>query len=610
MAAYTSAQSGDFNDTATWGGGGYPSTAGDTFTIAIGHTVNYNVSSTAEMGASTINGVLQFSTSMNTKLCLGNVSLTINSGGELHIGTSGNPIDKAYTAELLFNTTSDNSFGVACQSGGKYSIYGDSAYCSSWKTALADDAENTDGDVYIKTVDDMSTVWHIGDEITIKVEKQGDSTSHTDAVKLATIVGFSGTTIELDISITATTGVGSAWAAPVVNVTRNVKIGKVGASVAIGNYNTSRPFFVDAGTTNPSDSAMANMMFTGMYRITVSYITMTNVIVRNSYRGFEACTGMAVSGFSYSNSISIYACVDSVCTAELYANYYAIQSGRNNSFSGDIYACYTVLTGYFHTISGNVFGNYYSFYGAVFCKVLGYIYFNAIAVNSCVNSSFFCVFGYDSSENSCANTTDFRIDSQVFAYLFNCKNPSSGFTLSRNVLGNMMRIRSEHNNRVLNSHVTYENFGDIIKTPCDGAGTSPSVDPDGGSLDCIEVSNLQSNLGKCQPLAIFDHHTYRIWATASVSKTYTFKIQSIFTNTLAATEIFLEGEYLNSATDGSLGTSVSTGTIAPRSSTSDWSQVLSVTINPSQTGWVTLQLKLNKYESGKKIYVWPKVTIA
>jgi len=33
MAAYTSTQSGNFNAAATWGGGGYPSANGYTFTV-------------------------------------------------------------------------------------------------------------------------------------------------------------------------------------------------------------------------------------------------------------------------------------------------------------------------------------------------------------------------------------------------------------------------------------------------------------------------------------------------------------------------------------------------------------------------------------------------
>ena len=68
MAAYTSTQSGDWNNVATWGGGGYPSIAGDTATIASGHTVTYNVSSAIELGDISITGILSFSTAMNTKL--------------------------------------------------------------------------------------------------------------------------------------------------------------------------------------------------------------------------------------------------------------------------------------------------------------------------------------------------------------------------------------------------------------------------------------------------------------------------------------------------------------------------------------------------------------
>ena len=50
MASYTSTQSGNFNDAATWGGGGFPNANADTFTITNGHTVVYNVSGTISDG--------------------------------------------------------------------------------------------------------------------------------------------------------------------------------------------------------------------------------------------------------------------------------------------------------------------------------------------------------------------------------------------------------------------------------------------------------------------------------------------------------------------------------------------------------------------------------
>jgi hypothetical protein len=50
MAAYTSTQSGDFNAVATWGGGGYPDTDGDTFNIVSPHVVTYTNTTTVATG--------------------------------------------------------------------------------------------------------------------------------------------------------------------------------------------------------------------------------------------------------------------------------------------------------------------------------------------------------------------------------------------------------------------------------------------------------------------------------------------------------------------------------------------------------------------------------
>ena len=138
MAAFTSAATGDWNASATWGktgappvkGTDYPGTAGDTFTITAGHTVTYNVSETNELGASTINGLLTFATGASTKLTFGHVDLTIANGGELRIGTTAGSaiIGAAYTAELYWNTTSDNAKGLVIAAGGKFTAAGDPSY--------------------------------------------------------------------------------------------------------------------------------------------------------------------------------------------------------------------------------------------------------------------------------------------------------------------------------------------------------------------------------------------------------------------------------------------------------------------------------------------------
>ena len=71
MAAYTSSQSGNWNSTATWGGAGFPGES-DTFTIAAGHTVTYNVTTfqtTGISGGTIINtGRLEFATGARLRI--------------------------------------------------------------------------------------------------------------------------------------------------------------------------------------------------------------------------------------------------------------------------------------------------------------------------------------------------------------------------------------------------------------------------------------------------------------------------------------------------------------------------------------------------------------
>lgn len=71
MAAYTSTQSGNFNDPASWGGSGYPSLDNDTFTIGAGHSITYNVT---------------------TPVATGFGDCTISAGGGLHFSAGARAI--------------------------------------------------------------------------------------------------------------------------------------------------------------------------------------------------------------------------------------------------------------------------------------------------------------------------------------------------------------------------------------------------------------------------------------------------------------------------------------------------------------------------------------
>lgn len=99
MAAYTSTQSGNFNAAATWGGSGYPSANGDTFTVTAGHTVTYNVTSALStgFGDSAVNGTLTHA-SGTTEIRL-NGRLYINGGGRYEM-TAG-------STHIIYGTQAD-----------------------------------------------------------------------------------------------------------------------------------------------------------------------------------------------------------------------------------------------------------------------------------------------------------------------------------------------------------------------------------------------------------------------------------------------------------------------------------------------------------------------
>lgn len=84
MPAYTSTTSGNFNAAATWGGSGFPSLDGDTFTIVSGHTVTYNVTTalTTGLGTSTVNAGGKISFSSGTRM---RINGDFNVSGELEM---------------------------------------------------------------------------------------------------------------------------------------------------------------------------------------------------------------------------------------------------------------------------------------------------------------------------------------------------------------------------------------------------------------------------------------------------------------------------------------------------------------------------------------------
>jgi hypothetical protein len=595
---FTSAiASGNWNDGATWGnaspgskGTDWPGTAGDVVTIAAGHTVLYNVSETNELGAMTINGTLTFSTSANTLLSFGHVDLTIGSTGTLNVGTSGaGIIPKTQTAALAWNTTSANAKGINIAAGGILNVYGDPDYYgSSDSTTLA---SNWTSGQTLTVVGDFTTKWNVNDCIT--VHKGTTYSNYNTDVQRFTIASRTLNGSNTDIVINeAAPGVTFYATGDVINVTRNVALYKVGNGTnlgpVIGTYVTNGPRVTDANTATGKISVY-DSIWTGWDRI--GFAIGAN-LTRNTIRG--------------SNNYGIYSGLSHNISGNLYSNNYAIGSSSafKYTINSKIYANSTGIgPGTGHTVTGSLFSNGNAI--------------NATGVNASAsvysNSTGFWGpyltiggnVGFDPNNNQKDNTSDFSFVTYNSYGAINAKMKSAGPSLSyRNSTGSRGRLSCEHYNQTANSHKIFDVFGDMTTVTADGGGTRP-YQRGGGNATVIETTT-QSNCSATNVLKVLEH---RVWATTGVSKTYRYYVQTDYA-ALSAAKIALIGSYLNAGSGGGQGTVTSTQAITTRSNGYDWSQYIEVTINPSQTGWVTLTINVMGYESGKFIYIDPLVVIS
>jgi len=148
MTAYTSTQSGDWSNTATWGGSGPPGD-GDTATIELTHTVEIDgdtVVGTSPGDKTTYVLVIKDTAQLKWKdspsdnwtfTVKGNVD--IQHGGKFSVGTSSNRIPSDKTATVYFPTTVTTGWKINCD--GLLESYGAEAYhmedASSQRTFLA-----------------------------------------------------------------------------------------------------------------------------------------------------------------------------------------------------------------------------------------------------------------------------------------------------------------------------------------------------------------------------------------------------------------------------------------------------------------------------------------
>lgn len=354
-AAYTATQTGPFSGVATWGGGGYPDTSGDTFVIPSGITVYVDGEYQHKLGESDIMGSLVFGIIAGVseyKLTFGDADLNIAATGRVYFGLSStSPFCSGNTAELVWETSADNASGISHYAGGKFHTFGQLYGSGVTSSTLAADAENTDNDNDIVTNSDMSGSWRVGDELAIHCKKV--YLNYQTDVVLRKINAISGTSISLSASVTVDADVGSVWPAKVIMINRNVRVSKFGYLSAFNQWNTLRPRHIFRGAAGSNDVIFNNVSFAGNYSVNSNLgfgVSGNGAVFRNAgtgliinaengsydgrakldvvmignYNAFDSLSGFTISGDILASRVGVY------------------QSSHGNTFDCDWFSLYTV----------------------------------------------------------------------------------------------------------------------------------------------------------------------------------------------------------------------------------------------------------------------------
>lgn len=363
MALRTSVGTGDWSAAGTWDTG--VPVNGDTFAIAAGHTVTFDVDQSgfaAGMGASSIaaTGTLVASTAAGSYYLKMNGDLTLN--GTLQAGTSvAVPYPSTCTFTIDFNSGS-NSIVVDDTTGSLLLYCNEPTYKYVYLTAQEPVAET----VIAVDTDVTGDTWAVGDTVVICDLIVPGTTTRDNEERVIAAGGIASGTITLTAGLTAQKEIGTALAL----VTRNIRlinstdyIVKNGKScyIAAEIYNCAEGgiSYTDDSTIGGSiliPSGVAKYCIHGCASMTID--SMLSVVGTTAgTRGISACysvttsSGSLIAGFLYGSHASINciyngdirACDVGVnnpyasgINSEIVGCGTGVQNAQNCSISGDI----------------------------------------------------------------------------------------------------------------------------------------------------------------------------------------------------------------------------------------------------------------------------------
>lgn len=418
----------------------------------------------------------------------------------------------------------------------------------------------------------------------------------------------------------------------------SMPIGSYGAGIASGTGHIISG--VVAGGNYPVNGG-ADLQISGIVLGGGSYGVQSIVggvvsgIIAGSTYGLASCQNVSVTGELFGNTNGTYVGLGAIISGLIVGGTGGMVGGENHQLTADgkIFGCtnglsaagrnlilkgeiFNCQTGILLMVGGVLEGSIHDCETGIEAAhdlvITGAVYRNTLAVsNTAATLTIMGAIGFEPDGTESLNTTDFSLPTAGYqrVLLKSAKIPASPVIANRNSSASYgsqchSGLFSEDHNRVVGAYIAYLPMGNIIKTPCDGTGAAPSIDPLGGTGHCIEASSIQSYCGPRAPLNLFNKH--RLWMTAA-AHTITYKVQTDYAG-IAAGGLLLTAEYLGTGNVRTVATSAPT--IATRTDDTDWTQTIAVTFTPATEGWVDLSLDLMEYEAGKVVYVWPTPAVS
>ena len=606
MTAFTSVQTGNWNDGATWGndspgvkGTDWPGEAGDTATIANTHVVTYNVSEANQLGIVTINvgGELTFLASMDTLLTLGDVDFVIN--GALTVGTLVTPIDAAYTATINHYSTSYANCPITGASSA-LSMCGDPDFFgSTHKATLA--SNYTTGQTFT-IVGDYTSKWLAGQKLMlIKDGEYASSSTDLQVVTIDTIAANGGNT---DITIDeAFPGGTYSEDADLFNLSRNVIYCGNGTldSPDGSTYDTScANFDFDQGGSVVLDSMMAGWIYSfDIYRTTINHTVfhntyqlgtftdceITNIIMAGNYSGFNMhdCVGddfTLIGCYQSSNAALSNNIIDNLRLINLGSQFGGTYSS-NNFFSVEVYKCNPT---YYTPIRASVANNNIW---------TGHFGQNANGLSYWVDDTLFTC-NTSNSLDLVMTIKDFKSPAASIADL--AAMIMGGYYNSVSYGATAYHIEALNGDRTEPAVLSGHGYGSLVTA--DGSGVEPNQ-RSGGHTKVWKFVTLSNCLKWMTRIVVPVKLDYLV---DSVPVTLTFKVyfQSNYIGNINYSFKLISNNTV----------SYDVGTIAPRFGQTDWSEYAGITATFDTVGYVDIDFSIYGYESGKFIWIDPIIDIS